>query len=290
MVTAGTAGAGGKRGLARPAALSALFAIANLGAVGVKGGAMTSLASSDLIQLPRLTAPEAAGLLGDMLHAAANVGPLPAGIERSRRRVEAAFSELEAAITGVSVRAGDVDRQREADREIDNAWEAAHLWLSGFCKLPEHANSHVLQARALHAQIFPDGTSFTRLPYRVQFSESQARLDAIANEGLEETFAVLGGSSFLAELYRTHNAYAEALRPLLALDDTGTTGHEDLAAAMIALRQYVARVASFSDPGLSGSEALSQALLAPLARWYRLHPSRGPDMSLDRSADDEANG
>ena len=30
---------------------------------------------------------------------------------------------------------------------------------------------------------------------------------------------------------------------------------------------------------LAVEEALSNALLAPLARWYRLHPSRGPDMS-----------
>lgn len=250
---------------------------------------MASLASSDLIQLPRLNAPEAAGLLGDMLHAAGSVGPLPAGIERSRRRVQVAYAGLESAITGASVRAGDVERQREADREIDNAWEAAFLWLSGFCKLPEQANSHVPAARALFAQIFPDGTSFTKLPYRVQFSESQARLDAIANEGLEETFSLLGGSSFLTELYRTHKAYEEALRPLLALDDDPSNRREELASAMSALRQYVGRVASYSDPGLSGSEALSQALLAPLARWYRLHPSRGPDMSPTDSSDDETN-
>jgi hypothetical protein len=240
---------------------------------------MTSLASSDLIQLPRLSAPEAAGLLGEMLSAASQVGPLPAGIERSRQRLGAANSALEAAITGVSVRTGDVERQREADRAIDNAWEATHLWLSGFCKLPAEANAHVAAARALFAQIFPDGISFTRLPYRVQFAESQARLDAIANEGHEETFAVLGGSSFLAELYRTHKAYEEALSPLLALDEDPKNSREELAAAMAALRQYVLRVVSFSDPGISGSEALSNALLAPLARWYRLHPSRGPDVS-----------
>lgn len=251
---------------------------------------MKSLASSDLIQLPRLSAPEAAGLLGDMLHAAADVGPLPAGIERSRQRVAAAFGALEAAITGVSVRAGDVELQREADRAIDNAWEATFLWLGGFCKLPVEANSHVPQARALFAQIFPDGTSFTKLPYRVQFTESQARLDAIANEGHEETFAVLGGSSFLAELYRTHKAYVAALKPLLELDEDPTSRNEELAAAMSALRQYVSRVASYSDPGIAGSEALSQALLAPLARWYRLHPSRGPDMSAHEPDEDEGAG
>lgn len=248
---------------------------------------MASLASSDLIQLPRLSAPEAAGLLGEMLAAASSVGPLPAGIERSRQRLGAAYAALEAAITGVSVRAGDVDRQREADRAIDNAWEATHLWLSGFCKLPLEANAHVPSARALYSQIFPDGVTFTRLPYRVQFAESQARLDSIANEGHEETFAVLGGSSFLAELYRTHKAYEEALRPLLALDEDPKGRNEELAAAMQALRQYVSRVVSFADPGISGSEALSNALLAPLARWYRLHPSRGPDMSPAAADADE---
>ena len=251
---------------------------------------MASLASSDLIQLPRLNAPEAAGLLGEILTAASSVGPLPAGIERSRQRLGAAYTALEGAITGVSVRAGDVDLQREADRAIDNAWEATHLWLSGFCKLPVDANAHVPAARALFTQIFPDGVSFTRLPYRVQFSESQARLDSIANEGHEETFAVLGGSSFLAELYRTHKAYAEALRPLLALDEDTRNRNEELAAAMSALRQYVSRVVSFADPSVSGSEALSNALLAPLARWYRLHPSRGPDVSLTDAEPEDTSG
>ncbi len=246
---------------------------------------MASLASSDLIQLPRLTAAEAAGLLGELLHAAANVGPLPAGIERSRQRVATAYAALERAITGIAVGAADADRQREADRAIDNAWEAAFLWLSGFCKLPEAANSHVTAAHALFAQIFPDGITFTRLPYKVQFAESQARLDSIANEGHEETFAVLGGSSFLAELYRTHKAYEEALKPLLEIDDDPRNRNEELAAALPALRQYVSRVVSYSDPGLAGSEALANALLAPLARWYRLHPSRGPDMSPAASTD-----
>lgn len=240
---------------------------------------MASPATSDLIQLPRLTAAEAAALLADMLQAAAGVGPLPAGIERSRQRVATACAALERAITGIAVDAADADRQREADRAIDNAWEATFLWLSGFCKLPEEANAHLPAARALFNQVFPDGTSFTKLPYKIQFSESQARLDSIANEGHEETFAVLGGSSFLAELYRTHRAYEQALKPLLEVDDDPTHRNEELAAALPALRQYVLRVVSYSDPGVAGSEALSQALLAPLARWYRLHPSRGPDTS-----------
>lgn len=246
---------------------------------------MASLASSDLIQLPRLTAAEAAGLLGEMLAAASRVGPLPAGIERSRQRVAAAHEALERAITGISVGAEDADRQREADRAVDSAWEATHLWLSGFCRLPDGASAHVGAARALFAQLFPDGVGFTRLPYKIQFAESQARLDSIASEGQEETFAALGGSCFLAELHRTHRAYEEALKPLLEMDDDPTCRNEELAAALPALRQYVSRVVSYSDPGIAGSEALSNALLAPLSRWYRLHPSRGPDTSAAASTD-----
>lgn len=252
---------------------------------------MTSLASSDLIQLPRLSAPEASGLLGELLLAAAGVGPLPAGIERSRRSLAAAHAKLESAITGISVEAADAEVQRLADRAIDNAWEATFLWLSGFCKLPEDANANLPAARALHAQVFPDAISFTKLPYKVQWAESKARLDSIANEGLEQTFAALGGSSFLAELYRSHKAYEEALRPLLELDDDPKHSHGELLAASVALRQYVARVASYADPGVSGSEALSNALLAPLSRWYRLHPSRGPDLSNAASEDtDDTSG
>lgn len=246
---------------------------------------MASLATSDLIQLPRLSVAEAAGLLGEMLHAAANVGPLPAGIDRSRQRLASAYAALERSITGIAVDAADAERQREADRALDNAWEATQLWLSGFCKLPQAANSHVVAARNLAAQVFPDGLSFTKLPYKVQFAESQARLDLIANEGHEETFAVLGGSSFLAELYRTHKAYGDALKPLLELDDDPKHQKGELAGAMAALRQYVARVVSFSDPLVTGSDALSNALLAPLARWYRLHPSRGPDMTAADATD-----
>lgn len=248
---------------------------------------MASLPSSDLIQLPRLSAPEAASLLGEMLHAASGLAPLPAGIERSRKRVAAAYAKLDSAITGISVDAADAERQRVADRAIDNAWEATFLWLSGFCKLPDGSNAHLDAARALYAQVFPDGIAFTKLPYKVQWSESKARLDSIANEGHEETFAVLGGSAFLAELYRTHKAYEEALRPLLELDLDPRHSHGELVAASVALRQYVSRVVSFSDAGVAGSEALSNALLAPLSRWYRLHPSSAPDMSPATSEDVE---
>ena len=38
-------------------------------------------------------------------------------------------------------------------------------------------------------------------------------------------------------------------------------------AALAALRDYVTRVAAHADPDVPGSEAVSAALLAPLAAW-----------------------
>lgn len=86
-----------------------------------------SYTSQDLIQLPRLRAPEAAVLITELLTTApsalkeAKLKDLPPAIERSRKRLTAAHAELDAAITPKAPGETDTLAARRADRAIDNA-------------------------------------------------------------------------------------------------------------------------------------------------------------------------
>jgi hypothetical protein len=162
--------------------------------------------------------------------------------------------------------------RRRADRLLDSAWEATFDWLSGWCKLAEEANPHRSEARELFELIFADALAFGTLPYKIEFAQSRERLAAIELEGHEATFATLGGAVFLAHLRSVHAALQVIVRQDMEIDC-----HEQLAAAAGALRQYVIRVSSHADTEIYGSEDLSQALMAPLDRWHKLHPARPPE-------------
>jgi len=245
-----------------------------------------SFTSHDLIQLPRLRAPEAAVLITELLTAApaalkeAKLKELPPAIERSRKRLSAAHAELDDSITPKAP--GDLDTQaaRRADRTIDTAWSAVFDWLSGWCKLPADKNPHAGDALALFALIFPEALGFTKLSYKVEWQESKSRLDAIARDGHEKTFKQLGGAMFLTNLHEAHEAYGHALHITSPRPESAPPPDVRLKldAARAALRDYATRVAAYADPEVPGSEALAEALLLPLARWessHTSHPSRG---------------
>lgn len=234
---------------------------------------MGSFASEDLIQLPRLSASEAASLIAEMLLIAQGRGELPNAIERSRARLEVARTELAAALRKMAGGAATPSARRQAERAIDAAWEATYDWLSGWCKLSEEASPHRAKARALFALVFGEAVAYARLPYKIAGAESKERLAAIDRDGHEATFEALGGSAFLAELRRTLIA-ADVSAPGAA------DAHAELAIAAGALRQYVGRVMSHADPEVAGSEALSEELLRPLARFHLMNPWRAPEQDF----------
>ncbi|WP_437664460.1 hypothetical protein [Sorangium sp. So ce1182] len=234
-----------------------------------------SFTSQDLVALPRLNAAEAVVLATELITVAEarerQLKPkkLPDAIGRSRGRLAAAVAALEAL---TRPRGGDpveTKTKPKADRVIDNAWSATFDWLSGWCKLPPERSPGLDEANELFKLLYPDGLSFTRLPYKLEWKESKARLDAIRGARHERTFKKLGGESFLAHLEEAHEAYGRALHITAPKPESAPAGDVRGAflATLAALRDYATRVAAHADPDVPGSEEVSAALLAPLAAW-----------------------
>ena len=91
----------------------------------------------------------------------------------------------------------------DADSALDACWTALHDWLTGFAKLPDkHAESQ--EARALLAELYPDGLGFILLPYELEWGQSDLRLGRIAGESLGERLRRLGGGVFIEALQTAH--------------------------------------------------------------------------------------
>jgi hypothetical protein len=243
-----------------------------------------SFTSRDIIQLPRLSAAEAAVLITEVITVAvaekkaAKGKELPPPIERSCKRLTAAHAALDSILQPQADAELDTQAKRRSDRVIDNAWSASFDWLSGWCKLPAEKNPHLAEATSLFALVFPEALGFTKLPYKIEWQQSKSRLDAIEREGHEKTFKQLGGAVFLSHILEAHEAYGAALhitvpRPSSAPAPDVRTA---LDAACSALRDYVTRVAAHADPDVPGSEALTEALLKPLAAWESSHRAVTP--------------
>ncbi len=232
-----------------------------------------SFTAQDTISLPRLGATEAAVLMKQLITGAEAKdtelkGKLPASIRRTLGRLAVAHTALDEA-TLPQVDETDTEAKRKADRVVDRAWSATFRWLGGWCKLPASRNPHLAESLALFQLAFPDALSFTKLKYRIQWKESQARLDAIKRDGHDKTFKQLGGEVFLQHLRETQEAYGKALHITAPLPDQPSSPEVRplLDAGLVALRDFVMKVGAHADPDVEGSEALSEALLRPLSEW-----------------------
>jgi hypothetical protein len=249
-----------------------------------------SYTSQNLIQLPILSAAEAAVLVTQILTAAAAAAAkaaknkeLPPPIERSRARLTVANVALNEVVAPQI--AGDTQVKRKADRLIDAAWSAGFDWLSGWCKLPVEKNPHLAESKALMALVFPEGLGFTKLPYRVEWQESKVRLDAIAREGHEKTFKQLGGAAFLANIIEAQAGYGVALHITVPAPAEATAEvRVRLLAVLAAVRDYVNRVAAHAEPDVPGSEELAEALLLPLSVWETTHRAAAPEAADEAAA------
>lgn len=247
-----------------------------------------SFTAQDLVVLPRLNAAEAVVLATELITVAdakerqLRSKKLPDAIGRSKGRLAAAVATLEALTRPQAGDPVETKTKPKADRALDNAWSATLDWLSGWCKLPPERNPHLDEAKELFKLLYPDGLSFTRLPYKLEWKESKARLDAIREERHDRTFKKLGGEVFLAHLEEAHEAYGRALHITAPKPESAPTGDVRSAflATLAALRDYVTRVAAHADPDIPGSEEVSAALLAPLATWQP-RPSGSPGGAAD---------
>ena len=221
-----------------------------------------------VIQLPVLSAPQLVTLVAAMLTVAAaqaatfKKGELPGNLEPARQRLQDSLDDLQSALTLTA--ATDTQSQKQADNVIDNAWAAFHDWLGAWARIP---GDHAADADSLSQLLFPTGLAFLRLAYKLEYVESENRLNAITPDH-ESFLNDLGGAPMLAHLRDAHAAYGAALgitevKEAPATPDIGSKRQ----ACLQALRVYVTRVMAYPDPDIDGSQELADNLNEPLTEF-----------------------
>jgi hypothetical protein len=231
-----------------------------------------SFAAGDIVQLPKLNVAGAIALGTELATKAKDAGKLPAPIAKALGKLDAAHAALRTAAKDRLPDPATLDSPdaREADRVIDAAWSATFDWVSGWTRLPLDTNAdRVAIARALMTSLFPEGLKFTQLQYKLEWAESQTRLDRIDAEHLGEKFTHLGGEDFLKTLRKAHKAYGDVLGLTKAKKAEAPVAslRDPLDAFLMALRSYVVKVTANADEDHPESVKFVDELLQPLASW-----------------------
>lgn len=226
----------------------------------------------DLVQLPKVNANGGLALGKEMLTTADAQKPLPERIAKSVKKLRTSYEALRVAAQGrhLDPATPDSEAARLADRDVDAGWSGGYDWARGWAKLPGASNAEkVAAARQILAELYADGLQFTQIAFKLEWAESQTRIDYIHEKGLDAKFALLGGQDILATIRTTHDAYGKALglTKAKAAAPTAPSLREPLEAFLAVLRSYVVRVSDHVEEGDEKSEALAQALLKPLAAW-----------------------
>jgi hypothetical protein len=232
-----------------------------------------SITVTDLVQLPQVGA-QAARALGTQVLAAARTHALPKSVTKAHAKLAASHTDLETAIVR-QFDAGNLDHPAEAepaiqelDRIIDNCWAGLDDRLSGLARLPADI-AGVVDAASLRRRLFPGGLAFLKLSYKLEWSESQTRLQLIEKEKLGPAIDRLAGKQFLPAIQEAHANYGRALgmAQALPLDAAVPQVRESYDAFIAALRNYVVKVVATVEDDDEDSKALADQLLAPLERW-----------------------
>jgi hypothetical protein len=233
-----------------------------------------SFTIDDLIQLPRFDAAGAVALGEKLLAEAAEVRELPRPIQRAKDALEQDLAALRAAAAArlaarlAATSAVEPEVVADADSTLDACWTALHDWLTGFSKLPD-AHPESAEARALLAELYPDGLGFILLPYELEWGQSDLRLGRIASETLGERIRKLGGSVFIDALQAAHWQYGKLLGlPRLpgAPGDKPST-REALESFASTLRMYALKVTASVELDEPETAVLAKKLLEPLLHW-----------------------
>lgn len=218
----------------------------------------------DLVALPRLSAAEAIALASALVSRAHALAPLPMAIGRSLGRLEGALDALRQA---VRMRMGDGDDKgvviQVVDRVLDSAWTSSYVWCNSWRRLPGQPDINA-KAERLHSVLYANGLPVTERQHKVQWLESQARLDLIEEYDLEPVFRELGGQVILDTIRSAHNRYGQLLGLIEAGARPALTVGERLRALVETLRRYVIRAAAHVEPDDPASVELACGLLEPL--------------------------
>jgi hypothetical protein len=224
------------------------------------------------------------GALGDalvteLLARAKRTGKLAPRIERARKRMattQEALRDARAQRLQILPSAESEDA-RAADVAVDTAIRATYDFLQANLRLPADHEAPALALKISNV-VFPDGLKFTQLPFKQEWGETDSRLRAVeADPSLEKAFAKIGGTVFLANLRKAHQAYGKALgiTSVKAGAPPVASLREPLDALRSAIKSYVLAVIANAPEDETEAAAFRDDLLAPLAELQSSGGGRG---------------
>lgn len=227
--------------------------------------------AESLIALPKLSIDAGLALLQALRAGVEAEKKLPAFLQPAWQNVAdtgaALFQAAQARLAGGGNRL-PLASKRKADALVDNAMAALEQFLQAWARLPDTLPAAQLAA-ATHQTLFPDGTSFLKLPFSEEWAQIERRISLINSEGLDKQIAALGGAPFVKHLEEAHAAYGKALG-LTAVPDAPAEVvalRDPLEAFISALRLYVIKVTAYGDAAKPETVALAERLLRPLTSW-----------------------
>ncbi|HEU4409437.1 MAG TPA: hypothetical protein VFS43_29535 [Polyangiaceae bacterium] len=259
-----------------------------------------SFSAHDLIILPRLSSASAATLGHRLLKAARKQPSLPTLLAASHGRLQQTHGELRESRKYMhDVQKVNAAAATEADLWVDTAWGAFHSYLQGWARLPARrgeAAAKAERAKVLLEGVFPEGLRFLKLPYELEWAETEKRLDRLLDPDYAEHVAALGAEPFVETIREAFEAYGAALHgdERSAGPKAAAKVREPLDRFVAALRGYVLSVTAYGHAGGEGSgeQVLADALLAPLAAWQPPGGRKGkgePDVAGDDGAEGDDN-
>jgi hypothetical protein len=224
------------------------------------------------VVLPRLNVAGALALSQSIVSVGETVEQLPAPIGKALKKLANRYGALKSAAAGkIAVSdAASTPAAREADSILDACWSSLFSWGSGWARLPgEQAAEESSEAGKLIAVVYSDGLKFTLLPYKLEWAESETRIERIKSQGFDKVIDRLGGKKFFTALTAAHAAYGEVLGITAAAvaAEEGVDLRAPLEALAKALRTYVVRVQAHIDDDDPASAELADKLLAPIVDW-----------------------
>lgn len=236
-----------------------------------------SHASSSLVSLPHLSAPNAITLCTQLLTVAeAHHAHLPPVLGKAAERLAGSAEALRDSRARIEeVKTLDPSAAFAADVRVDAACAAFYGFLQGWARLPSPGPwaEKAALAQLLLDKLYPHGLAFTQMPFMTEWAEVQQLLGRADLSENAERIAKLGGETFVEAIRATFETYGEALQVTKwrAEVKASVRVREPLDALVASLRSYVLRVRSHAEAGddLSDPEAreLAEALLAPLTAW-----------------------
>lgn len=239
---------------------------------------LRSYDAHDLVNLPSMTAQEAAALGSALLaeaQQAADTGTTPELVAKAEATLRASVDALVAGMEGKLPAAAPAPALGvgEADRDEDAAWGALYRFLVAFSQLPDAYTESASAARLL-GSVFPTGLKFTQLASRAEWTEAEARRSRMSAGGLDAEIESLGGAPFVAWLKSAHASYGAALgiTEAKAVDPKAPLVGDLRREVFGAIRAYVIKVTAFADDAL---EATAETRLRPLTEWQARRANGG---------------